>query len=166
MYLTAPIRWTLRRLIPATLVAAAVWCAPAPLWAQACTAQPHQNINIELSTSMVAFPPPGAENFDQGAILASNDITVDVQVRGNRGWELCIRSDDPDLGASGSKPLEHLQWSMDGSDEWLPVTSDNFELISDRGSQTVTIQFRMVLDWETDEPGSYGALMVFTIVRG
>ena len=53
------------------------------------------------------------------------------------------------------KPVSDIEFQQDGSGIWIPLTTtDQLLAVGDR-NRTVTLQFRLALDWTLDVPGQY-----------
>jgi hypothetical protein len=152
-----------RRLMTVTAMAAALGM-PAALNAQACTTG-HPQLTFSLLPTIVLFPVPTQADYLTGTIAATNGLTAAVATQQNRNWELCIRSDAPDLGGGGDKPLDHLEWRVPGDPGWKPLLGSNAVVATGQGSGAVAIEFRAVLDWWADAPATYEAPIVITLGR-
>lgn len=138
------------------LVTAAVLAGAAPARAQG-------NVQVDLSTTVVAFATPGMADFDTGWI-DHGGVTVSVSSRPTtRAWELQLRATAGTLGQG--KPIGELQWRRAGSSVWTPLTQTNAAVIQGVADQDVTIYFRLLLSWAGDAPGSYSAGLEFTALR-
>lgn len=118
-----------------------------------------QNIRIQRVTpASIDFLAPTPADYDQGFVLFGQPVQIIVQAGGNRDWRLYIRADDPTFD-TGGKPASHLEWSLDGS-TWAPLTLSPEPILVGRRRQTVTLQFRIRLDWAADVPGTYSVPLV------
>lgn len=122
------------------------------------------NITVTLTPAAVAFPAPGIADFDVGWIDHPG-LTVSITSRpSHAAWELRIRATDPGMGGYG-KPLTDLLWRADGSSVWLPISQAESVVVQATGDTDVTIYFRLLLDWESDLPGSYATGLTFSALR-
>lgn len=122
------------------------------------------NADLAISVPIVSFDEPTYVDFDNGAIVYQETVTLSVQASGNRPWTVCISSDVPDLGTVDgfTKPLADLQWQAGGG-PWMPVSVVPQALFTDRGSRSVQVRVRMVLTWGADPPGSFGTTVNFVV---
>lgn len=121
--------------------------------AQDCTGS--GNYRIRIRPGLITFPPPTVSDYQAGWLLAPTaDIRVQPRRVADRGWELCLAADSPTMGGYG-KPVSDIEFQQDGTGAWIPLaTTDQLLAIGDR-NRTVTLQFRMALDWTLDVPGQY-----------
>lgn len=117
-------------------------------------------LQVDVAPSQIVFPRPGVPEFDAGSVLREG-VVVDVEARGFVIWSLTIRADGPDLGGYG-KPLSDLQWRQPG-DDWQPVATTEQVVAFGFGSREIELDFRTLLQWGRDVPGSYGTGLVFEV---
>ena len=121
-----------------------------------------------ITVNDIVFGVAAKADFDTGYVLLQNHPvywTSDV------GWIISVSSLDPSLGMSTDlsyeKPLGDLQWKLSSDTIWIPMTEDDTEVDADPdpglGSGIVDVDFKVLLDWAQDRPGTYGADLVFTI---
>jgi hypothetical protein len=121
------------------------------------------NITVTVTPGVVAFHSPGVPEFDTGWI---DHGTVVVAIRSrppNRSWELRIQTADPGLGQG--KPVSDLLWRLAGTGPWMPLTGVQTAVVQGIGDQDVALEFRVLLDWASDGPGTYSANLDFTVLR-
>lgn len=116
---------------------------------------------VHVSNSVVSFPVPGLAQLTSGHIDATETLSVKVTGVGNKTWELHVFSLDPDLG--NGKPLSHLMWREVGTSSWNSIGTASVLLMQGQRPGFVDIEFRMVLDWFTDTPGTYSSDVVFEL---
>lgn len=122
-------------------------------------------------TSTVVFPAPTANDYAAGFVnsTAGATFTVDATL-GNEAHTttVLIRSLSANLG--GSKALADLQWRRSDLATWTSISVANVEveqrpqvrnILNDPWSNTIF--FRMLLNWTTDPPGTYGANYQLTL---
>lgn len=146
--------------IGAALLAGAALATPA---VAQCTPL-RNNADLAISVPMLTFDTPTYIDFDNGAIVYQQTVTLSVQAPGNRPWTVCVSSDVPDLGTVDgfTKPLADLQWQA-GSGPWTPVSLVPQPLTTERGDRTIQVRVRMMLTWGADPPGSFGTMVNFTV---
>jgi hypothetical protein len=107
------------------------------------------------------MPTPGVQEFDVGIVEDDGrGVTVRVDGRGRQPWRLLVQPADPDLGGYG-KPLDDLLWQVGGAGTWTPLSAGETRVTCGRGSETVTLRFRMRLDYARDRPDRYGTRLDF-----
>lgn len=118
-----------------------------------------QKITVSMTPTTLSFPSPGAGDFVAGGI--DMDVTVLVDPKNqNKTWELSIRSLDLDMGGYG-KPIGDLRWRMTGEPGWTSLSTGDRTVVVDRGTRSLQLEFRVVLDWAFDVPDTYAADFVF-----
>lgn len=123
-------------------------------------------LELHVSPDRVEMPAPGVQEFDVGIVEDGGaGTTVQVDAPGRRPWRLLIQSADPDLGGYG-KPLEDLLWQVDGTGPWTPLSTGETRVACGRGAGTVTVRFRMRLDYTLDRPDRYGTRLEFRARSG
>ena len=136
---------------------------PRPVAAQGPPQVPGQ-LGLTVGTPAIAFPAPSVLDFDLGYIDHTGTL-VSIRSRpAGAPWELRIRGDAATLGGYG-KPVGDILWRTATSTTWTPLTGTDQTVIQGAGDTDITVFFRMRLDWATDAPGAYGAVLVFTVVR-
>ncbi len=116
---------------------------------------------VHVSTNLVGFPVPGLTELTSGYIDATEPLRVRVSGVGNQGWELFLHSFDADLG--NGKPLDHLLWREVGASAWQSVGTVSRLLAQGEKPGAVDIEFRMLLNWFTDRPGTYGTDVIIEL---
>jgi hypothetical protein len=121
--------------------------------AQDCTG--NGNYRVRIRPGLITFPSPTVSDYQAGWLLApSAEIRVQPRRNADRGWELCLAADGPTMGVYG-KPVSDIEFQQDGTGTWIPLTTtDQLLAVGDR-NRTVTLQFRLALDWTLDVPGQY-----------
>jgi hypothetical protein len=143
------------------LVAGSLLLLPAAAGAQ-CTGS--RSAVVVGSPLLVVFPTVSHLHYDAGWVVYSGplDLTVTPQNQGQL-WDLCARAASAILSPLG-KPIGHLQIRVNGG-PWLPLSSTEVVVYSDRQARTVPAQLRMQLSWDADPPGSYSALLTFSATQ-
>ena len=158
-----------------TRAAAALLIRLAPslaLLALAGSAVGAQNPRSVLTiTATVVFPAPTANDYEAGFVNSTAGVTFNVNA--TQGAQphtttVLIRSLSANLG--GTKPIGHLQWRRADLAVWNNLSAADVQV--EQRPQTLnvlndpwgnTIFFRMVLNWTTDPPGTYGANYQLTL---
>ncbi len=149
---------------------AAVLCAAAAILATPIAAQggPPPGVGgggalrLSLSQEAIAFPMPGIAEFDAGWVDATG-ITAEVTDRGRPDtWELRVRADVADMGGYG-KPVGDILFRPEGSNTWTPLSTTDQVIAQGSGDGSVTIYFRLRLDYAADLPDNYTADLTFYI---
>lgn len=123
-----------------------------------------QPASLALSPANVTFVTPSVAEFEQGWVTFEG-VIVEIDARGNFRWSLEIQATDPDLGGYG-KPVSDLLWRTGGSGAWTPLATSGRVLASGRGSARVTVDFRVLLSWSRDRPGTYGTGLMLELQAG
>ncbi len=142
-----------------------VLAAVLPLHAAAqCTVD--NQAAVSISPSQITFSTPTITEFTSGAIVYQSTISIVVNGQGNRPWSLCLDALTIDLGTAGgtTKPLSDLQWQAPGG-TWTPVTFAPQVIAADRGDTTILMSVRMLLDWVSTPPGTFGTTVRVTVAR-
>jgi hypothetical protein len=116
---------------------------------------------LHVSSNVVGFPVPGLAALTAGYIDATQPLRVRVSGVGNQAWEMYLHSLDVDLG--NGKPLDHLLWREVGSSAWKPVGNASSLLAQGQRPEDVNVEFRMLLNWYTDRPGTYGGDVIIEL---
>lgn len=117
-------------------------------------------LSASVSPGRIGFPAPDVADFEAGSVRFEG-LQVDVRARGFVLWILTIRADDGDLGGYG-KPVADLQWRQ-GDGDWRPLSPGGEIVAFGFRSRRVTLDFRTLLSWERDRPGSYGSGVSFEV---
>jgi hypothetical protein len=131
-----------------------------------------QNPRTALTiNSTVVFPAPTANDYAAGFVNSTAGVTFTVDATvGNEAHTttVLIRSLSANLG--GTKPLGDLQWRRSDLATWTSISVANVQVEQRPQVRNVlndpwtnTIFFRMVLNWATDVPGTYGANYQLTL---
>jgi hypothetical protein len=127
--------------------------------------------SVMTLTSTVVFPAPTANDYAAGFVNSTAGVTFNVNA--TQGAQphtttVLIRSLSANLG--GGKPIGHLQWRRSDLAIWNNLTIANVQV--EQRPQTLnvlndpwgnTIFFRMLLNWTTDPPATYGANYQLTL---
>lgn len=141
------------------LVVAATFLLAAPALGQGGPGR----LNLELSAATIAFPTPGTVDFDAGWIHHPGlELTVTSRPT-TLPWEVRLRA-DADYMSGTDKEVGDLFWRTDATD-WTAVTGSDDRLAEGLGDVTVTVYFRLRLEWESDSPDTYAVGLTFTAVR-
>ena len=132
--------------------------------------------DLTLRGGPLTFTSPTAADFAAGFALHPAGLTFEVDIANsahpNTVFQstVTVRATSPTLGTNG-KPIGDLQWSLGGSTgPWTALS------LADAVVETRTVRrnrlndpwlnvlhFRMLLDWATDGPGTYGTSIVVTL---
>jgi hypothetical protein len=58
-----------------------------------------------------------------------------------------------------------MLWRLAGTGPWTPLTATETAVVQGTGDQNVALEFRVLLDWAGDGPGTYSANFDFTVLR-
>lgn len=145
-----------RRLLPMLGLMAAGLVVPAGVSGQG-------NVRIDLTPAAIVFPAPGVPQYDAGWVDQGGVVVAVTSRPANRSWELRIRAVESELGQG--KPVTDMLWRIAGSGAWTPLAPTEAVVLQGTGDHTVPLEFRLVLDWGSDGPGTYSIGVDFTIER-
>ena len=125
-------------------------------WA-AQTITAHSNVNLSATVA----------DFNAGEKVSSNntvDWTSDVD------WRLDIRSLSSDLGDSDdlsfTKPLSDFLYKLSSSSSWVAITTTWATVNTGTvppGTGSINFDYKFLLSWVMDKPGTYTANLEFQI---
>ncbi len=117
----------------------------------------HSDVNLNATTT----------DLDAGEKVSSNNTinwTADVD------WIVTVKSLDANLGQSDdlayTKPLTDLQWKLSASGTFTTITTTDATVTSGvfgGGSGNFDVDYKLLLSWSSDRPGTYGATLQYTI---
>jgi hypothetical protein len=145
-----------RRLLPVLGLLAAGLVVPA-------VASGQGNVQIGLIPSVIVFPVPGVPQYEAGWVDQGGVVVAVTSRPANRSWELRVRAVEPELGQG--KPVTDMLWRIEGSGAWTPLAPTDAVVLQGMGNQNVPLEFRVLLDWASDGPGTYSVGIDFTIER-
>jgi hypothetical protein len=110
---------------------------------------------------------PDAEDYETASV--SGEETTVIETRGNVVHAVTIEADASEMsGGSGTKPAHHLEWSADAAGPFLGLATAPATVVADlargRHAAAAEVWYRMLLDYETDEPGTYTLAFTYTVV--
>jgi len=140
-------------LLLALTVGIALISAPA----QATSITVHADISL---TAEVA-------DFDAGHKTTGPHLVSWTWTEGG-SWKVTIQSLDADLGTSDdgtyTKPLSDLKWKRSVATTWNTMSMTPATVRTGTASSSYSNQdYRFLLSWFNDKPGSYGATIQYTI---
>ena len=110
---------------------------------------------------------PGVADFNAGEKVSANntiDWTSDVD------WIVTVKSLNANLGPSDDltyiKPLSDLLWKLSAGSSWTEVTTADVTVQTGPiggGSGSFDMDFKFLLAWSLDKPGTYSTTLQFTI---
>jgi hypothetical protein len=129
-----------------------------------------QKTTVTLASAAVTFPAPTAADFINGYVDAPTGMTFTINaVNGApRTTTVSIRSISANLG--GGKVIADLQWRRSDLATWNSIALTDAQIeqrvvvnkgLNDPWSNTVF--FRMLLNWTTDAPATYGGTYQITL---
>lgn len=143
----------LGRVLPLTLALAGP-ALPSALAAQA--------VDITLAPAEVAFPSPTEVAFDAGWVDHGGiSVTVEPKNRNRQSWQLFISATAADMGGYG-KPVQDVLVRAQDASAWNPLSTTETLVAEGTGAGTVTLHFRLLIDWTADEPGVYSVPLRYT----
>jgi hypothetical protein len=147
---------TARRLLPLMGLLAANLVIPTVAAGQG-------NLTMTVTPTVVAFDSPGVPELDAGWVDHAGVVVAIRSRPPNRLWELRIRA--MDVGMGQGKPVTDMLWRLAGTGPWTPLTATETAVVQGTGDQNVALEFRVLLDWAGDGPGTYSANFDFTVLR-
>jgi hypothetical protein len=145
-----------RRLIPLAGLMAAGLAVPAMAVGQG-------NLTMTVTPTVVAFNPPGVSEFDAGWVDSGGVVVAITSRPANSLWELRIRAVGTGMGQG--KPVSDLLWRVAGTGAWTPLTATQTAVVQGTGNRNVALEFRVLLDWASDGPGTYSTGLDYTVLR-
>lgn len=161
------------------IAAAAALTAVAPLSAQTtCTGNPCSTFNtgtltigdvmqLDLSSGTTNLGTPGLTEFNAGAILSTGPTTT---VRANRAYRVTVEAQNDFTytagGLGGTKVKGDLQWKT-GVLNFAGMSTTAATAFSGTSSDGLTpsaaIQYKTLLSYANDKPGTYEIVVKFTL---
>lgn len=129
-----------------------------------------QKTSLTLASGAVTFPAPTAADYINGYVDAPTGMTFTVSSSSGvqRTTTISIRSISANLG--GGKAIADLQWRRSDLATWNSITLTDAQveqrIVINKGLNdpwSNTIFFRMVLNWTTDAPATYGGTYQITL---
>jgi hypothetical protein len=119
-------------------------------------------VNVTVTPTEVLFPTPTVASFEAGWV-DHGGVTVTVSPRNqNRpNWQLNISASAADMGGYG-KPVQDLMFRVQGTSTWVPLNTVDQPVLQGSGNSTITVFFRVRLDWYSDVPGTYSVPFEFS----
>lgn len=146
----------------ATLAGILLAAVATSLSAGSLAAQGPPPARVTLLPPGVVFPTPSEPEFDAGWVdHPGMVITVEPRNPNRPDWQLFIRATAPDMGGYG-KPVSDILYRPEGSSAWTPLSTSPQILAEGFQAGTVTVYFRLRLDWLLDAPGSYDVPLEIT----
>lgn len=109
---------------------------------------------LTVSPTDVMFPAPTDIEYDAGWVDYGG-VSITLEPRGNRNnWQLFVQASAADMGGYG-KPVGDVLVRAEGSSSWTPLTTTAQMVAEGSGTATITVYYRLLLDWSLDEPGAY-----------
>ena len=142
------------------------------LFALAAMSAQAQNPRSVLSlTGTVVFPAPTANDYAAGFVNSTAGVTFSVDATtGNEPHTTIILIQSLSTSLGGGKSIGDLQWRRSDLATWTGISLANVEVERRPQVRSVlndpwgnTIFFRMLLNWTTDPPATYGANYQLTL---
>lgn len=129
--------------------------APAALEGQGQPAGGGPAARVTLSPVDVVFPTPSQFDFDAGWVEHGGvSIAIEPRNKNRPNWQLFLQAMAADMGGYG-KPVQDIEVRVEGSSSWSPLSTTPLLVAEGSGSSTITIYYRLALDWMVDGPGTY-----------
>lgn len=151
---------TARRTWLALVVLTAVaWLAPGTVEAQRGGPQ----ANVTPTPADVLFSSPNEVDFNTGWVehLGGVSLLVEPRNKNRPNWQLFVQASAADMGGYG-KPVQDIQVRVEGSSAWTSLSTTALLVGEGTGSTTVTLYYRLLLDWAVDAPGSYSVPLEYS----
>lgn len=116
---------------------------------------------LDIDQIQVTFPSPSPSDFDAGGVekLSANTLTVESDV----DWKVSVLGTATTWSCSGAtcwtgKPRTDIQWREAGSS--YSALSGSAAVVktgiaTTPGTEDIVIDYRILLDWTDDAPGTY-----------
>jgi hypothetical protein len=116
---------------------------------------------MTVAPTDVVFTPPRELEFDVGWVDHVG-VSITIEPRGNRpNWELFVQASAADMGGYG-KPVQDILVRVQGSTVWTPLSTTALLVGQGSGPATVTVYYRLLVDWTRDGPGAYTVPLEYT----
>lgn len=121
---------------------------------------------MELRPPSFIFPRISSSNLDKGFVESRGAAIITVS--SNVAWQLTVRSEDLDMGKVGNriKPLSDFLWKKSGDAHYTAISHEGRLVDSSAryaDHREVEVDYRMVVGWTRDKPGTYGLTLRFTM---
>ena len=117
---------------------------------------------VTAAPADVVFPVPFEVDFDNGWVDHGGvAITVEPRNRNRQNWRLFLQASAADMGGYG-KPVQDIRVRVEGSSSWIPLNTTAQLIAEGTGTATVTVFYRLLLDWSTDLPGTYSVPLEYS----
>lgn len=117
---------------------------------------------VTVAPADVVFPAPSEVDFDNGWVDHGGvAITVEPRNRNRQNWQLFLQASAADMGGYG-KPAQDIRVRVEGSSSWIPLNTTAQLIAEGTGAATVTVYYRLLLDWSTDLPGTYSVPLEYS----
>lgn len=125
-------------------------------------AQGGPSANLTVNPADVVFATPSEFEFDTGWVDHQGvAVTVEPRNRNRQNWQVFVQASAADMGGYG-KAVQDILVRVQGSATWVPVSTTARMIAEGTGTTTVTIYYRLLLDWTVDVPGSYSVPLEYT----
>jgi hypothetical protein len=125
-------------------------------------AQGGPSAKVTVSPADVVFASPSEFDFDAGWVDHGGvTITVEPKNRNRQNWQLFVQASAADMGGYG-KPVQDIMVRAQGSASWIPLGTTAQMIAEGTGTTTVTLYYRLLLDWSVDAPGAYSVPLEYT----
>ena len=129
-----------------------------------------QVLYLDVTNTSVAFEPVEASDFtssgDGTATVAANSGTSVVSHGGNVGHRVEISAATSSFtGPNSNKDASDLEWSTGSG--WSGLGTGGQDVVGPTGGPALgntSVDYRMLIDLTTDEPGSYNLDFTYTIL--
>lgn len=118
--------------------------------------------SLNLSPASITVPQTTNADFEQGFL----DMPRATQLTGaaNESFKATIQAQDPTLNARG-KQISDLLWKF-GNNSFTPLSTSPLQLHASGQAinpTSVWLDFRLLLDWVDDVPGTYQTTLIITL---
>jgi len=117
---------------------------------------------LSVEINRYNFSSPGVADYDRGYLEARQATTLNINSQDN--WQLTVQTNNSDLGVYG-KPVTDFWWRKSNSGfSFQPITAQ--ETVVDTGTAgnyVITVDYKMLLNWGRDKPGSYILVLIYNL---
>ena len=115
----------------------------------------HSNVNLTATTT----------DFNAGEKVSANNS---IDWWADNDWIVTVKSLDVNLGQSDdlsyTKLLSDLEWQLSVGGSWAAMTTTDVTVkTGTAGTNSFDVDYKFLLSWSADKPGSYGATIQYTI---
>lgn len=121
-------------------------------------------VDLELDSPTYSFGSVSSTELDQGFVEEISASTITI--KSNTGWNLTIKTTNANMGISGgyTKPISDFEWRKSGGAyQAITQTETTTDTGSPSSSEQIAIDYKILMNWTVDEPGTYSITLVYKL---